>query len=201
VDRHFCFPWETVQWKFPHDSTNYNLGVVLTNPIKKTPEPTQMRKGIIFMFCMILLALVQADGLGDANTAISRQIQAARRSFARTTFSGKSAPTDFDPSNGDYWQGLGTLSIFGLVCALLAIIFAATFLRFRRCGLFGGLEPQKYFCWPKSPARTDVFRPLYLTFLALFHFPHYSIHCILFYFVVLYHCCLCLHLVCKSEFS
>lgn len=115
-----------------------------------------MKYCTLLLFCLLLLIKTDSN-LENANIEASKYITSFRKSIPRLTFTGKVAPIDFNPESGDYWQGLGTLSIFGFVCAVLAILFAVLFLRLRRLGLFGGYEPTRG-CWkPCGEIKTDSY--------------------------------------------
>ncbi|KAL9650740.1 hypothetical protein ABK040_001794 [Willaertia magna] len=79
------------------------------------------------------------------NDKISKELGKFRISIPRTTFHATSAPEVFDPTDSDYWQGIGTLSLFGGIMLILALFILFFYDCFRTCGLFGGIEPTKGF--------------------------------------------------------
>eukprot|EP01080_Neovahlkampfia_damariscottae_P003025 gene3025-5035_t len=112
---------------------------------------------LLTLFCLFYFSNAQLDFLYPLNKA--------RRSLPRLTFTFKLAPTTFQPLNLDYWQGIGVLSIFGVIVTIIVLLFFLIFPKVRRCGFLGGMEPSTGW-FKKGNPRTKPY-PIWLRVLSM----------------------------------
>ena len=92
-------------------------------------------------FHLLLLTILCLIYISNAQFEFLYPLNKARRALPRLTFTFKLAPTTFQPANIDYWQGIGVLSIFGILITIIVLLFFLIFPKIRRCGFLGGMEP------------------------------------------------------------
>lgn len=88
----------------------------------------------------------------------------ARKSLARLTFGLQWAPTEFDPVSLDYWQGIGTLSLLGIIIVIVAFLFSNLWIYVRKAGCCGGLEPRTDGYFDRKERRRNRPYPFYLVY-------------------------------------
>lgn len=96
-----------------------------------------------------LITIILSFGSCYAQTSVinsvGRPLSSILNSLPRVTFTSVHLTPQFDPANGDYWQSMAVLAIFGAICTILSVIFSLVVPMITGCGLLGGNEPMEGF--------------------------------------------------------
>ncbi|KAL0477697.1 hypothetical protein AKO1_013492 [Acrasis kona] len=93
---------------------------------------------------LLLLLYIHYSHCQDTTTTsnnIGRGVAPIRQSVKRTTFSTKSLPIQFDPSNGEYWESMGVLAMLGACLIVLSFVLMVMLPILTGFRLLGGAEP------------------------------------------------------------
>lgn len=103
-----------------------------------------MRYSLVLVLTVLCaVALAQPDT--TTTDSIGSGLASFRKTFTRTTFQARTLQPVFDPANGDYWQSMGIMMVFGGICTILAILANILVPILLGFGLFGGAEPMEGF--------------------------------------------------------